>query len=442
MPTAFYRFLLKSVPIHPKKSLTLCLRTMDKILIKNARVVFPGQPENGQSLDILIENGKVAQTGTGITDSDAREVSVSDLHIAPGFFDFSVTVPEPGFEYKETIESACRAAKKGGITSFVLMPDGVPCNDNKGITEFRLRKADYSGVKVYPAGALSKGMEGKELAEMYDLTSVGCRVFSDNKHRIKNTKLLQLALLYAKPFGGLIMHTPGDAYVAQNGVMNESEVSARLGLRGIPMLSEELGIQRDLYLAEYCDTRIVLGPITGARSVEIIREAKKKGIQVTAYTAPQYILLQEEELATYDSNVKLDPPLRSSADAEALKAALADGTLDFLVSDHTPEDAEHKMVEFEHASFGMMGLETFFSLSRTALQKEKIEKVVELLSINPRKTLDIEVPNLQEGSRAEFVLFQPDETISYSENDLESLSKNSPFLGKILQGKVIESIIG
>ena len=442
MPTAFYRFLLKSVPIHPKKSLTLCLRTMDKILIKNARVVFPGQPENGQSLDILIENGKVAQTGTGITDSDAREVSVSDLHIAPGFFDFSVTVPEPGFEYKETIESACRAAKKGGITSFVLMPDGVPCNDNKGITEFRLRKADYSGVKVYPAGALSKGMEGKELSEMYDLTSVGCRVFSDNKNRIKNTKLLQLALLYAKPFGGLVMHTPGDAYVAQNGVMNESEVSARLGLRGIPMLSEELGIQRDLYLAEYCDTRIVLGPITGARSVEIIREAKKKGIQVTAYTAPQYILLQEEELATYDSNVKLDPPLRSSADAEALKAALADGTLDFLVSDHTPEDAEHKMVEFEHASFGMIGLETFFSLSRTALEKEKIEKVVELLSINPRKTLDIEVPNLQEGSRAEFVLFQPHETISYSENDLESLSKNSPFLGKILQGKVIESIIG
>lgn len=414
---------------------------MEKILIKNARVVFPGQPENGKTLDILIENGKVAETGIGISASDAREISYPDLHIAPGFFDFSVTVPEPGFEYKETIESACRAAKKGGITSLVLMPNGTPCNDNKGVTEFRLRKADFSGVKIFPAGALSKAMGGKELAEMYDLNSVGCLVFTDNKHRIKNSKLLQLALLYTKPFGGLIMHTPGDAYVAQNGVMNESEVSSRLGLRGIPVLSEELGIQRDLCLAEYCDSRIVLGPITGARSVEMIREAKKKGIQVIAYTAPQYILLEEELLAAYDSNVKLDPPLRSSADMEALKTGLLDGTLNFLVSDHTPEDVEHKMVEFEHAAFGMIGLETLFSLTRSAFAENDIEDIIRWLSINPRKTLQVEIPSLQKGAAAEFVLFQPNETVSYQEEDLESLSKNSPVLGKVLTGKVIESIV-
>lgn len=414
---------------------------MEKILIKNARVVFPGQPENGQSLDILIVGGKVSETGKNITASDAREISIDGLHIAPGFFDFSVTVPEPGFEYKETVESACRAAKKGGITSFVLMPDGQPCNDQKGVTEFRLNKARLSGVKVYPAGAVSKGMEGKELAEMYDLNSAGCRVFSDNKKRIKNSKLLQLALLYTKPFNGLVMHTPGDGYLTQNGVMNESEVSARLGLRGIPVLSEELGIQRDVYIAEYCESRIVLGPITGARSVQLIREAKKKGIQVTAYTAPQYILLNEEALSTYDSYAKLDPPLRAQDDVDALISGLSDGTIDFLVSDHTPEDAEHKMLEFEHAAFGMSGLETFFSVSRTALKSQSIEKLVELLSINPRRTLGVEIPSLGQGAAAEFVLFQPDAETEYREEDFESLSTNSPVLGKTLTGKVIETIL-
>lgn len=414
---------------------------MEKILVKNARAVFPGQPENGKTLDILIENGTVSQTGIGLSANGAREVSAEGLHIAPGFFDFSVTVPEPGFEYKETVESACRAAKKGGITSFVLMPDGQPCNDNKGVTEFRLRKAAFSGVKVLPAGALSKGQEGKELAEMYDLNSAGCRVFTDNKHRVKNSKLLQLALLYTKPFNGLVMHTPGDAYVAQNGVMNESEVSARLGLRGIPVLSEELGIQRDLYLAEYCDSRIVLGPVTGARSVELIREAKKKGIRVIAYTAPQYLLLNEEEMATYDTYVKLDPPLRSAADADALRAGLQDGTLDFLVSDHTPEDAEHKMIEFEHAAFGMIGLETLFSATRTALPKAGVEKWVEWLSVNPRGVLDIPVPTLSAGAAAEFVLFVPDAEVTYAADGFESLSQNSPLAGRTLKGKIIETLL-
>lgn len=414
---------------------------MEKILVKNARAVFPGQPENGKTLDILIENGNVTQTGTGLSAAGAREISAEGLHIAPGFFDFSVTVPEPGFEYKETVESACRAAKKGGITSFVLMPDGQPCNDNKGVTELRLRKAALSGVKVLPAGALSKGMEGKELAEMFDLNSAGCRVFTDNKHRVKNAKLLQLALLYTKPFGGLVMHTPGDAYVAQNGVMNESEVSARLGLRGIPVLSEELGIQRDLYLAEYCDSRMVLGPVTGARSVELIREAKKKGIHVTAYTAPQYILLNEEEMAAYDTYVKLDPPLRSTADAQALRAGLYDGTLDFLVSDHTPEDVEHKMIEFEHAAFGMIGLETLFSASRTALPDAGVEKLVEWLSLNPRRVLNIPVPTLAAGSAAEFVLFVPDAEVTYTVEGFESLSQNSPLTGLTLKGKIIETLL-
>lgn len=412
---------------------------MEKVLIKNARAVFPGQPENGKILDILVENGKISQTGTGLTASDAREVNAEGLWVAPGFFDFSVTVPEPGFEYKETVESACRAARKGGVTGFVLMPDGAPCNDNKGVTEYRLRKAAFSGIHVVPAGAVSKNMEGKELAEMYDLESAGCRVFSDNKHRIKNSKLLQLALLYTKPFDGLIMHTPGDAYVAQGGVMNESAVSARLGLRGIPSLSEELGVQRDLYLAEYCDSRIVLGPITCGRSVQLIREAKQKGIRVLAYTAPQYLLLDEEELAGYDSYVKLDPPLRADEDREALKAGLLDGTLDFLVSDHTPEDAEHKMIEFEHAAFGMIGLETFFSMARTALADQSPEKLLEWLALNPRKALGIPVPALTVGARAEFVLLDPDAEAVYRAEEFESLSQNSPVIGRSLKGKVTET---
>jgi len=415
---------------------------MEKILIKNARAVFPGQPENGAILDVLIENGKVVKTGTALVADSARIVEAENLHIAPGFFDFSVTVPEPGFEYKETVVSACAAAKKGGITSFVLMPDGQPCNDNKGVTEYRLRQAAASGVKLIPAGALSKGMEGKELAEMYDLSSAGCRLFTDNKNRIKNSKLLQLALLYTKPSGAHIMHTPGDAYVAFNGVMNEGEVSARLGLRGIPALSEELGVLRDIYLAEYCESKLLLGPISCARSVDMIREAKARGVKISAFTAPQYLLLSEEELSAYDSNVKLDPPLRAAVDIEALKAGLADGTLDFLVSDHRPEDVEHKLVEFEHAAFGMSGLETFFSLSRTALSAMSLEKLIALISVNPRNMLAIPVPSLEPGSSAEFVLFQPDEQVVYSAENWQSLSKNSPLFGRELKGKVLEVVIG
>lgn len=415
---------------------------MEKILIKNARAVFPGQPENGTLLDVLIENGKIVKTGTALVEDSARLIEADGLHIAPGFFDFSVTVPEPGFEYKETVVSACNAAKKGGITSFVLMPDGQPCNDNKGVTEYRLRQAAASGVKLIPAGALSKGMEGKELAEMYDLLGAGCRLFTDNKNRIKNSKLLQLALLYTKPSEALIMHTPGDAYVAFNGVMNEGEVSARLGLRGIPALSEELGLLRDIYLAEYCDSKLVLGPISCARSIDMIREAKGRGVKISAFTAPQYVMLSEEELSAYDSNVKLDPPLRAAADIEALKAGLADGTLDFLVSDHRPEDVEHKLVEFEHAAFGMSALEIFFSLSRTALSAMSLEKLIALISVNPRNLLGIPVPNLEPGSPAEFVLFQPDEPVIYTPEKWQSLSKNSPLFGRELKGKVLEVVIG
>lgn len=413
---------------------------MEKILIKNARAVFPGQSEHGKSLDIFIENGVITQTGSGISDDSARVISGENLHVAPGFFDFSVTVPDPGFEYKETIESACRAAKKGGVTGMVIMPDGQPCNDAKGTAELRLRKAQSSGVKVIPAGALSKNMEGKELSEMYDLFTVGCTVFTDNKHRVKNSKLLQLALLYTKPFGGLIMHTPGDTYVAQNGVVNEGEVSTRLGLRGIPALSEELGLQRDIYLAEYCDSRLVVGPVTCTRSVEIIRKAKADGIQVIAYTAPHYLLLTENELDAYDTYAKLDPPLRTSADVEVLKKAVEEGIIDFLVSDHTPQDAEHKMVEFEHAAFGMSALETFFSVARTAMKNLPLETLIHRMSIAPRNILGIPVPTLQVGEKASLVIFEPDTEVVYDAQNWESLSKNSLFIGRTLTGKITDCI--
>lgn len=415
---------------------------MKSTLLRQVTPVFPDSHPGTAPLDVLIRGSKIEAMGPSIKAIVDEEVNSEGLCLAPGFFDFSVTVPEPGFEQKETIESACRAALKGGITSFLLMPDGKPCNDNKGIADWRLQKAAHTGVKIVPAGALSKGMEGKELAEMADLFSAGCRVFTDNKNRIRNAKLLQLALLYTKPFGGMIMHTPGEFSLSQGGVMNESEVSARLGLRGIPELSEELGITRDLFLAEYCEAPIIVGPVSCAGSVEIIRRAKEKGVQVKAFTAPHYLLLTEDELLDYDSNVKLDPPLRKTKDVEALKRGLMDGTLDFIGSDHTPEDAEHKMIEFEHASFGMIGLQTLFSASRTALSATGPEELIRWLSVNPRKALNIPVPVLKEGAACEFVLFSPEEVYIPSADEEASLSRNSILYGRSLKGKVHRVFVG
>lgn len=415
---------------------------MEAILLRHVTPVFPEGGIESRPIDVLIRNGKVEALGSGISDSDAGEINAAGKYLAPGFLDFSVTVPDPGFEYKETVESACRAALRGGVTSFVMMPDGNPCNDNKGVTEWRLKKAAASGVKVIPAGALSKGMEGKELAEMYDLHTAGCRVFTDNKNRVRNAKLLQLALLYTKPFGGLILHTPGEFSLSLGGVMNESGLSARLGLRGIPALAEELGLTRDLFLAEYCDSPIAVGPISTAGSAEIVRKAKARGVKVTAFTSPQYLLLGEEELHEYDSRVKLDPPLRKAEDREALKAALLDGTLDFVASDHTPEDAEHKMVEFEHAAFGMTGLQTLFAATCTAMEGSNAADLVKWLSTAPRKLLNIPVPRLEEGAEAEFVLFSLTERTVPKEEDDASLSKNSILFGRSLTGKVEGVFVG
>jgi dihydroorotase len=415
---------------------------MKTTLLRQVTPLFSGSHPEKNPVDVLIRGTKVEAVKPSLAFSADEEINAAGLHLAPGFFDFSVTVPEPGFEQKETIESACLSALKGGVTSFLLMPDGKPCNDNKGITDWRLQKASSTGVKIIPAGALSKGMEGKELAEMADLFSAGCRVFTDNKNRIRNAKLLQLALLYTKPFGGIILHTPGEFSLSQGGVMNESELSARLGLRGIPALAEELGLTRDLFLAEYCDAPIIAGPVTCAGSVEIIRRAKEKGVKVKAFTSPHYILLTEAELAQYDSYVKLDPPLRKAKDVEALKQGLTDGTLDFIASDHTPEDAEHKMIEFEHASFGMIGLQTLFSASRTGLSSAAPEDLIRLLSINPRVALDIPVPGLKEGATCEFVLFSWDEVTIPTAEEEASLSRNSVLYGKPLKGKVHRVFVG
>lgn len=415
---------------------------MKTTLLRQVTPIFPDSQTGTDSVDILIRGAKVDEVASSLDFSADEEVNAAGLCLAPGFFDFSVTAPEPGFEQKETIESSCRAALKGGVTSFLLMPDGKPCNDNKGITDWRLQKAAFSGVKIIPAGAISKGMEGKELAEMADLFFSGCRVFTDNKNRIRNAKLLQLALLYSKPFGGIIMHTPGEFSLSQGGVMNESELSANLGLRGIPELSEELGLTRDLFLAEYCDAPIIVGPVSCSGSVEIIRRAKEKGVQVKAFTAPHYLLLTEDELVEYDSYVKLDPPLRKTKDVEALKQGLMDGTLDFIASDHTPEDAEHKMIEFEHASFGMVGLQTLFSASRTALPSAGPEELIRLLSVNPRRALNIPVPALKEGATCEFVLFSPEEVYIPSADEEASLSRNSILYGRSLKGKVHRVFVG
>ncbi|MDB5015734.1 MAG: dihydroorotase [Mucilaginibacter sp.] len=404
------------------------------LLIKSATIIDPNSPFNQKIADILIEKGVITKIAPDI-ETDAEIIEADGKYVSPGFFDLNCNIGELGLETKEDLYTGTRAAAAGGFTGIALMPNTIPPVHSKAEIEYLLNRAKKNLVDVYPLGTISHKREGKDLAEMYDMYLSGAKAFTDGNRPVQDAGLMERALLYAQGFNALIFSYPEDTAIAGKAKVNEGEISTLLGMKGIPSLAEELMIARDLYLAEYTGSRIHFSTISTTRSVELIREAKRNGLEVTCDVAAHHLVLTDETLTGFDSLYKVKPPLRTQDDVDALLEGLKDGTIDVIVSQHTPHEVEFKDVEFEVAEFGMIGFQTAFSLAlKSGLD---IGLIVQKMAVNPREILNILVPEITEGQEANLVLFDTDAEWEYTRNNNRSKSYNSPFLGQNLKGKIL-----
>ncbi|HVD99616.1 MAG TPA: dihydroorotase [Cytophagaceae bacterium] len=405
-----------------------------KILIKNATIVDLNGPFNGQVKSILVENGKIRFADPSV--SADQIIEGKKLCVSIGWFDMRVTMGEPGLEHKEDIDSVSAAAAAGGFTAIASMPNTKPPVQTKDAVSYLRNRTGGSLVEIYPIASVTLGNKGEELTEMIDLHTAGAVAFSDGDKPVWHTDVMLKALQYTQTFEGLVINHAEDKLLTHGAQMNESLVSTRLGLRGFPKLAEELMVARDLQILEYTGGRLHFAHVSSPGSLDLIRTAKKKGLQVTCEIAVYQLVLNEELLTSFDTNYKVNPPLRAQQDIEAYWKAIADDTIDVIVSDHIPQDVESKNLEYDLADFGMIGLETMFALLNTYNKNIPLEKLVAKFTQVPRDLLKIEKPSLNEGAIAELTVFDPEESWTYEEKNIQSKSKNSPFVGQTLKGKV------
>ena len=404
------------------------------LLIKSATIIDKTSPFHNQKKDLLIENGIIIKIENSIENkNNFKEIKLNNLHISQGWFDTSVCFGEPGFEDRETIENGLNTAAKSGFTAVAVNPNTCPVADNKATIEFIKNKACGFATSLYPLGSLTKNSKSEDIAELFDMKNYGAIAFGDYKKPISNANLLKISLQYAQNFDGLIMSYPQDNSIALNGLVNEEENSTKLGLKGLPALAEEMQIARDLFILEYTGGKLHIPTISTAKSVQLIKDAKKKGLQVTCSVAAHNLVLTDDELKSFDSNTKVLPPLRTSKDVKALIKGLNEGVIDIITSDHNPIDIEHKKVEYSNAKFGTIGLESLFGALNKVIETTIL---IACLTTNPRKIFNIESNNIKEGEKAEFTLFNPDDSYTFTEANILSTSKNSIFLNKKLTGKV------
>jgi dihydroorotase len=412
-----------------------------KILLKNARIIEPIQGIDTVA-DILIVDGIIEKIASRIlTNKAVQEFELAGKIVAPGFMDMHVHLREPGFEYKETIETGLAAAAQGGFTAVCCMPNTNPPIDDASVVKFikeQSKKVLGGLVDVYPVAAATKGREGKELSPMMELVEAGAVAFSDDGSPIENSELMRRAMEYAGMIGKIIIQHPEDRSLTKGGVMNEGVVSTSLGLPPIPAVAEEIMIERDIRLAEYIKTRYHAAHISTVGSVDIIRKVKLKNIPVTCEVTPHHFTLTEEAVRSFDTNTKMNPPLRSQDDIEAIKEGLKDGTIDVIATDHAPHSFDEKEVEFLAAPFGIVGLETAIGLAITGLIIPKIlsiEQLIEKMSINPRRILNLPIIKIVEGQKANLTIIDILKKWEVRIQDFKSKSKNSPFNGFVLTGK-------
>lgn len=407
------------------------------LLLKNVRII--GDKNEKHLRDILVRDGVIEAIGDNLTVEKSADIwDWPDACVSPGWFDAGIQACDPGYEHREDLHSAARAATAGGFTAVVSFPNTSPAVHSKSEVLYVKNKTAGSPVTFHPVGAISQGCEGKDLAELFDMHSAGAIAFSDGQKAVQDAGLLLRALLYAKAFNGLIINEPHQKSIGAGGQMHEGVISTSLGLKGIPALAEEIMVERDLRLLEYAGGRLHLHLISTARSVELVRAAKKAGLPVTASVAITNLCFTDEKLSEFDSNWKILPPLRSRADAEALLEGLSDGTIDFIASNHIPWDEEAKNLEFPYAEFGMIGLETAFALCRTFLHKKlTVNKIIDKMAVAPRRIFGLPVPEIKPGARAELTVFDPQAEWVLRENHIRSKSHNTPFIGQTFKGKVL-----
>ena len=408
-----------------------------KYIIKQVKIVDPLSKHNGNIKDILIVNGMIEKIADKISDTVDQEISIPGLHASPGWIDLQANFRDPGHEYKENLQSGSNAAVKGGFTGVCVQSSTEPTIDTKAQIEYIKRSANTLPINIYPLGAVTHGREGKEMAELFDMHQAGAIAFSDDKRYIENPKLLELALQYVKNFNGLIIHFADTPTLSKNGMMHEGDTSVFLGMKGIPAMAEEQGLNRDLYLLEYTNGRIHYNLLSTAGSIHLIKEAKKKNLNITAGIAAHQIYFTDEALKGFESVHKVNPPYRTQQDVDALIAGIKDQTIDIICSDHSPEDAENKNLEFDYARNGIINIQTTFSVANTALRnKVSISEIVQKLSTNPRNILGLPTATIEEGQEAEITFFDPEASFIFTKETNASNSVNSPFFDMELTGKV------
>ncbi len=412
------------------------------LLIKQATIIDSESIYNGKVLDILIEKGKITQLKKSITpEKGVKTIEAENLHVSAGWLDMQVNFCDPGYEHKETMDNGLRTAAKGGFTGVCLMSGTNPPLTNKAQISYVVNKGCDTLVEVYPIGTLSYNQEGKDLSEMYDMQQAGAFAYSDYKKTIKDAGLILRALQYSSNINSFIITHCDDKTISHDGQMNEGVTSTKLGLKGIPALAEEIMLQRNIQILEYTGGKMHIPTISTKGSVELIKKAKAKKLNITCGVAAYNLVLDETELSGFNSNLKVNPPLRTKEDLEALKKGLADGIIDVIVSDHNPQDIESKDLEFDLADNGMIGLESCFGVLNTALnQKVELDKIIKTLTINPRSILNLASVSIKEGVEANLTLFNPNKKEVFVESKITSLNKNSGFIGKELKGVVIAVI--
>ena len=402
------------------------------VLIKTATIIDSASPFHNKVCDVLIEKGKISKIASSIDNTNNyKTINLDNLHLSQGWFDSSICFGEPGFEDRETIENGLKTAAKSGFTSIVLQANTNPIIDTNANIAFVLSKSQNHAVKLLPIGALTKNSDSVDLAELFDMKNAGAVAFSDYKKPITNPNLLKIALQYASNFDGLVCSFPLETRISGKGIVNEELTSTSLGLKGSPNLAEAMQVARDLFLLEYAGGKLHIPTISTAESVALIREAKQKKLDVTCSVAIHNLCLTDAVLEEFDTNYKVNPPLRIQKDIEALIEGLKDGTIDMVTSDHNPMTIEDKKVEFDHASFGTIGLESAFGALNTLFTTKK---TIQLLT-KGKTRFGQSNTSIEEGQMANLTLFNPDIKYAFAETDIVSKSKNSAFLGLELKGK-------
>jgi len=416
------------------------------LLIRGGRVIDPAGSVDAVQ-DVLIEDGKIARVGARLAvPAGAAVIDATGTWVCPGFIDMHVHLREPGHEYKETVATGTRAAAAGGFTAVCCMANTQPVNDNRAVTDYIRSKAESEGVvRVYPIGAVTRGLEGKALAELAELAEAGCVAFSDDGNCVMNAELYRRAMEYTLPFGAPVISHAEDHTLSRAGCMHEGVVSTELGLAGIPAAAEDVMVARDIVLAELTGAHVHIAHLSTAGAVRLVRDAKARGVRVTAEVTPHHLLLTEDAVRSWDANMKMAPPLRSKRDTEALIEALADGTIDCVATDHAPHAVSEKEGEFDQAANGVVGLETAVTLLLDRLVRPGLLSVATLvsrLSRDPARLLRLPGGSLGAGAPADLTLIDPDGAVTIDPARFKSKSRNTPFGGWTATGRPCKTIVG